>query len=262
MDLTIKFSLLCSPQFQVESIIFLPEKEKIKNAQAIFTHGYTSHKNSLFNWGKRLVQMGIPTILFDLPGHYLGSRNELQSFEQFCDHSYKLFKEAHNLLNKAIQEQQINQDADPFVILGGHSLGAMISLQSLQEKEFSDVSNKASLLVGYGMPISDKHHVFEGTLFEDMLKIREQLVSPHIPPAKVFRWIAQQKENLHIEKQTILLLNGENDIVVPEQSQTIMQDYLEKKGNQVISSRPKNIPHHEPELAAPHLPSLLDPLLK
>ncbi|MCM2351768.1 MAG: hypothetical protein NDI69_17260, partial [Bacteriovoracaceae bacterium] len=64
---TLELSL---PWFQVNALAFLPSIEgdrKIKSEWAFFTHGYTSHKGDCLNWATRLVEIGVPCLIFDQP---------------------------------------------------------------------------------------------------------------------------------------------------------------------------------------------------
>ena len=77
-----------SPYHLVEdksnALLFLPDPSRpIKEGLAVFCHGYTAHKGDLLTWASRLSEEGLTTLIFDIPGHYLGSYNEVESFEEF-----------------------------------------------------------------------------------------------------------------------------------------------------------------------------------
>ncbi|MBL7665247.1 MAG: alpha/beta hydrolase, partial [Bacteriovoracaceae bacterium] len=62
--------------FTVQALSFYYPKAEAQNNKpfrAIFTHGYTASKSDQLTWATRLAEAGIPTIIFDLPGHYLSS---------------------------------------------------------------------------------------------------------------------------------------------------------------------------------------------
>ena len=92
---TIKKTLIRYRSWSVQAFLFLPKALKETNTLAIFTHGYTSHKGSLISWGDKLAKASIPTLIFDLPGHYLGSFNEVDDFDEFRMHSHELFHIAY-----------------------------------------------------------------------------------------------------------------------------------------------------------------------
>ena len=67
---------------ETNALIFLPEIgvddiSEVKSTFAVFTHGYTADKSSIINWPIRLAEAGVSSILFDLPGHYLGTFSEV-----------------------------------------------------------------------------------------------------------------------------------------------------------------------------------------
>ena len=85
---------LSVPWFQVNALAFIPSPDKtpIKSEWALFSHGYTSHKGDCLNWATRLVEAGVPCMIFDQPGHYLGSFHEIASFEDFKENDAIEFK--------------------------------------------------------------------------------------------------------------------------------------------------------------------------
>jgi predicted esterase len=219
---------------------------KMRPYQAIFTHGYTAHKDTLLTWGQRLASEGIPTLIFDLPGHYLGHFHEVEDFSEFKNHAHELFFQAQNILAGYGQNQES-------VILGGHSLGALLAMKAAPL--FNHVQSIIS--VGYGLAPEDVEHVFATSLFQQMMEIRSQLVSPALDPKNIFPWIKAEKEQLNLTGQQIYLLNGSDDVVVNHQGSLKMQEKLESLGNQVVFENPKSLPHHLPDRAAPHIISYL-----
>ncbi len=73
-----------------KGILFLPKEIKFQKV-GIFTHGYTSSISSILSWGIKGAQKGIPIILFNLPGHFLGHDVKVRSFEEFILASPDLF---------------------------------------------------------------------------------------------------------------------------------------------------------------------------
>ncbi len=227
----------------VNSLTFIPAQDKLKpNMRAIFTHGYTSHKSSILSWASRLSLVGIPVTIFDLPGHYLGGFNDFQDFATFTNEAPKLFVKAQEF-----QNQQLNQAPDK-LILGGHSLGALISLHAAK---LFDIE-KYLFLVGFGMNDQDTKHFFATDFFRKTLNIRKQLVSKHLDPDIVFQWIRDQKQLLDNKNEKICLISGEDDVVIGPQGADNLAKKLELH-NEVHLIKPKRLPHNQPEMAATHI---------
>lgn len=250
---------LSLPWFQVNAFAFLPSLEReIKAEWALFTHGYTSHKGDCLNWASRLVEMGVPCLIFDQPGHYLGSFHEVKSWEDFRDHAHELFAEAFQRL-AGLLEQHCGQGGFPSVkniILGGHSLGAFTAIRALVLPEFTNLG-KVAVAVGIGIGQRQATHLFETAFYEKTLSLRRQLVSPCLDSKVVFSWLKSEKENLTVSSQRIHLITGEDDVVVGAGGLEAFIEVLERNGNVVTWERPKRLPHHEPGAATPHLYAFL-----
>jgi hypothetical protein len=256
--ITLELSL---PWFQVNAIAFLPSLEgnkKIKSEWAFFTHGYTSHKGDCLNWATRLVESGVPCLIFDHPGHYLGSFNEATSWDDFKDHVHELFGEAFIRL-QALMETQLGVGQYPSptaVILGGHSLGAFTSIRALELPVFQNFQ-RVAIAVGIGIGQRQAAHLFETAFYEKTLSIRRQLVSPVLDTKIVFAWLKTEKENMTISSERIHCITGEDDVVVGPGGLEAFVEVLERNGNVVSWDKPKRLPHHEPGAATPHLFSFL-----
>ncbi len=253
----IELSLHC---FQVNALAFLPSKTgvAIKSEWAIFTHGYTSHKGDCLNWATRIVEAGVPCVIFDQPGHYLGSFNEIHSFDDFKHHAHELFGEAFIALGLLL-EKHLGHGQYPSctgVILGGHSLGAYTSLRAMKLPVFSELK-RLNLGVGIGIGQRQSAHIFETAFYEKTLSIRRQLVSHHIDAKAVFSWLKEEKTHLSISGERIHLITGEDDVVVGPGGLEAFLEVLIKNVNDVTWERPKRLPHHEPGGASPHLYAFL-----
>lgn len=245
--------------FQVNALAFIPSPEKeVRCEYALFSHGYTSHKGDCLNWATRLVETGVPCLIFDQPGHYLGSFHEVNSLQDFKDHAHELFAQALTRL-EALVDQTLGVGAHPLcrsVILGGHSLGAFTAIKALELPAFAGLGRVA---VGVGVGIGQRQatHIFETAFYEKTLNIRRQLVSPVLDAKEVFAWLKTSKENMSISNQRIHLITGEDDVVVGAGGMEAFREVLEKHHNVVTWERPKRLPHHEPGAAAPHIYAFL-----
>lgn len=250
---------LTMPWFQVNALAFIPSSErKIKSEWAVFSHGYTSHKGDCLNWATRLVENGVPVIIYDQPGHYLGSFHEVQSWEDFRDHVHELFGEAFNRLDGLMnQHVGVGQFPRPTnIILGGHSLGAFTAIRALELPVFFDLG-RVAVAIGAGIGQRQATHLFETAFYEKTLSLRRQLVSPCLDSKVVFGWLKTEKENMSVSGQRIHLITGEDDVVVGAGGMEAYIEVLERNGNVVSWDRPKKLPHHEPGAATPHLYSFL-----
>ncbi|MBP9674945.1 MAG: alpha/beta fold hydrolase [Bacteriovoracaceae bacterium] len=231
--------------FTVNAFLFHCNETHPK-AFSIFTHGYTSHKGSLLTWGHRLSEKGIPTLIFDLPAHFLGSFEEITSFESFTEYSPELFANALEILQKKYPAVLY-----PHLFLGGHSLGALMALKSLSLPSFQNFK-KTTFAVGFGMAPQDGVHLMETPFYKKTLELRAELVSALIPPHKIFAWIREEKEKAQLTGEKIILITGEDDVIAFSGLER-MKIFLEEKKNDVKVISPKHLPHHLPELAATHL---------
>ena len=245
------------PWFQVNALAFIPSSEgdrKIKTEWAFFSHGYTSHKGDCLNWATRMVESGVPCLIFDQPGHYLGSFHEVSSWEDFKQHVHELYGEAFTRL-EALMEQHLgvgNYPSPKSIILGGHSLGAFTAIRALELPAFQNYQ-RVAVAVGIGIGQRQATHLFETAFYEKTLSLRRQLVSPELDSKQVFTWLKTEKENMTVSAQRIHLITGEDDVVVGAGGLEAFIEVLERNGNMVTWERPKRLPHHEPGAASPHL---------
>ena len=246
-------------------IYFLPDSEQIHSATfAVFSHGYTVDKSSILNWPIRLAEVGVSCALFDLPGHYLGNYSEVNSFEYFKNHAHELFLEAFNGLRN-IYEEEYPINADVFksnnfeVILGGHSLGAMLAFKASMLKGFEEINTR---LIGVGIGMAPKQvvHLFDTPFYKSTLLVRQQFVSPELCADNVFPWIKQEKEVINLKNQNIHLITGVDDLVVGNDGMERFFNLLVELGNDVTMEKPNKLPHHEPQLAAGHIKKYLKDL--
>lgn len=233
-------------QFRVQALLFTPEVLDSTLPIAIMTHGYTDHKGSLVNWGARFARRGIAAIIFDLPGHYLGSFNEVESFDDFSQNTHRLFEVGARHL---CQELHLRPSA---VVLAGHSLGALMALRASSLQYFDDWQ-QFIIPVGFGFAPGNGVHMLESPIYAETMKLRSQLVSPSLRPAKLFPWLKREKELLSLSQRPIHLICGENDGIIFDEGVKAMEEMLIELGNQVTISRPRRLPHHLPDLAAAHV---------
>lgn len=237
---------------KTNAFCFIPDKAKLESgikSVSLFTHGFTSHKASILNWSLRLAEEGVPGILFDLPGHYQGGFTEVDSFEGFTEKAHLMFSAAFKILKENIEFDNGSTN----LIIGGHSLGALLSLKALALSDFDEFFQVQGVCVGFGMPPQGVTHIFDTPFYKSTLAIRAQLVSPAIKPDLTFPWIKEEKENLSISEKKIYLLTGEDDVVVGKDGCERLRDQLIELGNEVVLEKPKKLAHHLPESAAPHI---------
>lgn len=259
MSVKIVKKVLVNNYFTFYALAFLPSLNKedaaLKDSWACFTHGYTASKRDCLPWAQRLAEAGIPSVIFDLPGHYLGSFNECESFEDFKAYAHETFIDAFHFLSEALTQHGINMSCKR-VILGGHSLGAMLSLKALKLNFFKKY-NRIGIGVGLGIAQQKTIHLFESSFYEKTLNIRRQLVSPALDSDFVFPWIKQEKLDVNIHDQRIHLITGQDDVVVAEGGMEALAFSLKSLGNEVTTHEPRKLPHHEPTMAAVHIYSFL-----
>ncbi len=237
--------------FSFNTILFIPSQEtETRSEFALFTHGYTASKNDCLNWAQRLSEAGIPCAIFDLPGHHLGSFTTVDSFDDFKDHSHECFIDAFNLLN-----EHINSPCEK-LILGGHSLGALLSIKALELDYFS-AFDKIAIGVGIGIGQHKTVHLFESSFYEKTLNVRRQLVDENLDSDLVFPWIKEQKLIMDVSNKRIHLITGADDVVVGEGGMEAFRFNLEAQNNEVTFSEPRKLPHHDPAMAATHIYNFL-----
>ena len=239
------------------ALVLVPSKmDEMVDTIGVFTHGYTSHKASILNWPLRLAEDGIPCILFDLPGHYLGTFSEVESFEAFKLNAPLMFGSALDAMKECLDDQSVPFELAPQtqkLIVGGHSLGALLSLMSLSTERIQEFDTRQCVAVGFGLPPEGVTHVFDTPFYRSTLNVRGQLVSPALKPDIMFPWIKEEKEKLDLMGEDIYLLTGEDDVVVGKDGTERLAQQLESLGNRVIVEKPKKLGHHLPENAAPHI---------
>lgn len=253
MDTKINFKTLSNSYFNFNAISFIPKAAHDSKVIAIFSHGYTACKNDNFSWAQRLSESGIPCIIFDLPGHFLGGSHEVNSFEEFRDYAHTCFLTAKDELCNAIGFSPTK------VVIGGHSLGALLCLKALELSEFHD-----AIAIGVGLGVSQhkETHLFESSFYQKTLDIRRQLVSSEIDSDLIFPWIKDEKISFDLKDKRIHLITGADDVVVGQGGMEAMVFMLENLGNYVTSSEPKKLPHHDPALASSHIFHFLKKELK
>lgn len=251
MNVKITKTLLSLSWCETQAFALIPEGD-IRPIRAIYGHGYTASKADCLPWAIRAAEAGIPAIIFDWPGHYLGSFNEVERFEDFTREGHMLFAQAYERLEGLLHSLSSPQR----VILGGHSLGALMALKALKLPAFQ---NMKRLGVGVGLGLNEKveTHLFDTTFYQKTLSIRRQLVSPALDTTNMFPWIRDEKLALTVSGERIHLIVGEDDMVVGAGGMLNIAEHLTKLGNNVTTFEPKKLAHHEPTLAAPHLHAFL-----
>lgn len=229
------------------ALLFLPDEGKSAESVALITHGYTSQKNSILAWPARLIDEGVASVLFDLPGHYMGAYHEVSSFDEFTTHAPECFEAAWQWL---LSEYPIALQKK--LVLAGHSLGALLSLLAVQNEVMTKKPDW-NLCVGFGFPPKTVTHLFETPLYQKTLELRGQIVAPAISPDRMFPWIKEAKQNLNFVSHQVYLLSGEDDLVVGTTGLEELEAQLKQNGNIVVVEKPKRLPHHTPDLAAGHL---------
>ncbi len=250
MENTLRKITLTANKTTVNALAFIPENNTKPERFAIFSHGFTSHKGSLLSWASRMFEEGVACVIFDQPGHFLGSFNEVESFEDFAEDAPLLFLKAYEYL------KTIYPDGGSKIAIGGHSLGALTSLIAL-EKEYFKSLDTLCICVGFGLPPSGVTHIFATPFYKSTLLIRGQLVSEKLNPDIVFPWIKERKEELQIVQARVHFITGEDDAVVGKDGTERLAEFLEGQGNIVSVEKPKKLSHHMPELAAAHIKKYL-----
>ncbi len=255
MDFKVNTAQITHRNFTVNALNLVPEGD-ILPYRAVFCHGYTSSKHSILAWGSRCADFGIPTTLFDLPGHYLGSYNEVSDPQVFKDEAPDLFLKAYeSLLN---ENSKLSEEHT--ILIGGHSLGALMSIKALEKNLFQ--KETISILVGFGLGPENATHAFDTDFYKKAFEFREQLVSPAIRGEALLGWIKEQKLSLKLTGKKIHLITGKDDVVVGENGSENLEKLLSDLGNKVSLERPNKMSHHMPDLAAPHIMAFLRKLIK
>ena len=130
MAVKIKFKTLTNEHFRFNAATFVPDSKV--STVAIFTHGYTASKTDTLSWAQRLSDVGMACIIFDLPGHYLGSINEVESFEIFTEYAHHCFETAYNDLCS-----ELNMDSFEHIIIGGKY--SFIIPKEIEEGKLRDI---------------------------------------------------------------------------------------------------------------------------
>ncbi len=246
MSVTITKSIIKNKHFTFNCMHFVPEKyDKI----ALFTHGYTANKSDCISWATRLSDKGFACSIFDLPGHYLGSYNEVKSFDSFKENAHLCFIDVFQDLRQYAQK---NCES---LILGGHSLGALLSLKASNIKDF-EAYNLKVISVGLGLNLNVKGHLFNSDFYEKTLHIRNQFVSPELHSNFVFPWIQEEKKSLELSGKRIHMITGKDDVVVGKDGMQNMASIL-SANNMVSTAEPTRLPHHEPSMASSYIVSFV-----
>lgn len=237
--------------FSFNAMAFIPdESTNLRSEWCLFTHGYTASKSDCLSWAQRVSEAGIPACIFDLPGHHLGSYNSVESFDVFKEHAVECFIGAYTFLAELVD------GTCETVALGGHSLGALLSIKAL-ELDFFQGFKRLAVGVGIGIGQHKNVHLFESSFYEKTLTIRRQLVDSTIDSDLMFPWIKEEKLNLDLKNERIHLITGIDDVVVGEGGLEALKFNLEALGNHVTVAEPKRLPHHEPSLAGTYVYSFL-----
>lgn len=263
MSITLSKLIFKHNRLSTQGFIFWPSHEKaLVPTIALMTHGYTASKNDLLPWANRLAEEGIIVCLFDLPGHYLGGFNEVESLEDF-EQSTDFFSQGlesikKNFKNYYALEHNFFDLEKITLVLAGHSLGALLALKALNLPAFS-AYQKIGIAVGFGHGLigDSKIHLFETPFFQKTLHLRSQLVSKAIAPQYMFSWIKKEKEKLNLKGQRVHLITGIDDVVVGQEGVLSMKEQLEKTGAFVTLEAPEKLPHHEPGRASFYLKNFL-----
>lgn len=246
--ITIQKAYLQYRSWKVEGFIVNPKAHG--NTMACITHGYTSHKGQLLNWATRLAQEGVYTGIFDLPGHYLGSFNEVHNFHEFSEHAQDLFFEFIKIMT-SFAKRDYSQ-----LVLSGHSLGGLLALKASEHQGLKSYS-KIIIPVAIGLDHSDTDHIFQSNFYKSTLEIRQQLVSESLNPQNIFPWIKKEKETLGIMSERIHIISGSDDVVAPSRTVETLRSHLQLNNNIVTTDILGHLPHHLPEIASPHICSFL-----
>lgn len=194
----------------------------------IFTHGFTTSKQDLTSWLMKCVEMQISCCIFDLPNHLLGESSEV-SADIFKKESHLLFFEAAKLF--PLTEK---------FIYGGFSLGSLFAIEASLIKKPA-----AIVLAGFGFDYHYKQHIYESQAFSFLLKFRSKLIT-NLDSKDLFQWVQQKKEEMIITDQNIILISGEDDLVVGKQGMENLMQHLGNT-NHYTMIKPPYLGHHFPD---------------
>lgn len=241
----------------VHALLFVPEGGGPEGgadgggrpALAAFAHGYTSHKGDLVPWALRLAGEGLPTAVFDLPGHLLGGPSAgVASLDDFARLAPALFPEALGRLGRLAGTGE-----GAALVLGGHSLGALLSLLALP---LLGDAPTLSVCAGLGSRTGGPH-LYETPFFREAAAARGKLVVEALAPGLVFPWAEREKASLAPSGRRIHLVCGQDDVVVGKDGGENLRRRLEGLGNDATLDSPARLPHHDPGAAAPHVAAFL-----
>jgi hypothetical protein len=249
MPLKVQPLTLTQPWCRTQCLALIPEGPP-RPIRAVYSHGYTASKSDCLPWAIRAAESGIPAIIFDWPGHYLGGLNEVARFEDFTAHAHTLFATAWDALD-ALCDGPATQ-----AILGGHSLGALMAIKALPLPRFQGLKR---LGVGLGIGLNHKveTHLFDTSFYQKTLSVRRQLVSPALDSDAMFPWIRDEKGRLALSGERVHLITGQDDLVVGDGGMEAFAEHLRAQGNVVTTFAPSRMAHHEPTAGAPHLHAFL-----
>jgi alpha-beta hydrolase superfamily lysophospholipase len=244
MEIVVKRKEISSHNWKLPCLTFCPAEAEVK-ALAVFSHGFTSHFADLLNWASRLSEISVATTIFGLPGHKLGSDSEVQSLDDFEQYVPKTYCKA----TESLREELPKIEPGTKLFVGGHSLGALLGLMSLEEEDFQDYELRG-LAVGLGLLKENQRSLLSSPLFKQNMSIRNQLVSKALQSESMLPWLSKVKNNIKTQNRDIHLITGKNDIIMSSDSMLNMKRKLEEKGNRTSYEIPDNLPHHQPELAS------------
>ena len=258
MSLKIIPVILENKYFTFNALAFLPSLDddapSIKSEWCVFSHGYTASKSDCLTWATRVSEAGSPAIIFDHPGHYLGGINSVNSFEEFTEHAHKNFALAFQKLQELMQGHAPDSGLKT-IVLGGHSLGALLCLKALNLPELAKFETLA-IGVGIGIGQHKAVHLFESSFYQKTLNVRRQLVSPALDSSLMFPWIKDEKLKLNLYQKRIHLITGLDDLVVGKGGLEALRFELSAQ-NIVTTFEPNKLQHHNPSGAATYIYSFL-----
>ena len=228
---------LKTKNLKTQGLIFNPIEDNSAKC-CVFTHGYTSHKGSILTWAQKVIDLGAPSLIFDLPGHYLGNFDEVNEFNHFIEEVPQLFEKAFSIILE-------NNKYATKPIIGGHSLGALMALKASNEFEMF----KEIICVGLGSLPINKPHLFETPFFKDTMHLRSELVSECLNPKLMLPWISEQKRQPITHNKSIHLIGGKDDIIIGGEEGINQMGKTLQETNVVDIQLITKLPHHTPENA-------------